>query len=473
MMFPSSLMSEAINLATNCAERGIAINSAQDSFLDNLVNLTANAVDTSIPSLQTDGSRVERSQWIGDLDCDVHAQFTDESALAVAEVVTRNIMVARTDALPMIKQVMEQFEQVINPDIPYAYRRRAVVPVAFHSIWQSPYVQEAANTYADGINAGQVPQGLVLSNDEEQFTDFIALSKTGLPDVDKQIASLLGKYEDNYLRGLFHSVFSAGQLPVVKGPGSLTEGWINDQILIHIWARNLQELTPEKSAHSLAGYRAGLSVALQRSGNNIWNINKVRQNCAEGDVLILAYQGDKVFVHADIYTDWLKTQGGSPEIVLGASLLQGVLRPSSCADLLTMAPALIQKWNDYVSLNSRSEQENLNASARIELFRIVRSLVDGRKADGLLGVYEDVLATLNEMTSSLPTNFIDKPYPFIRNIVLGTFYVNTNVPEFVMAMDEIAASDDDLSEDEVAALATINYVTDWGSKLVVTKAGQI
>lgn len=473
-MFPSALLSEAVSLATSAGERGIAINSAQDSFLDNLVNLTHNALDTSFASMDGEGSRNERCWALGEVSCAVHSSFTDESVAAVAAIVQRNIMVARTDALPLIKSIMESFEQVINPDIPYAYRRKSVVPVPFHPIWSSSYVQDAANAYADGVNAGQVPQALVISVEEEQFTNFVELTKTGLPEVDKELESLLAKYDEQALKNLFHAVFSAGDLPVVKGPASLADGWINDQILVHVWARNLLEMAPEKSGHTLAGYKQGVSVVLERSGSNIWNINKVRQNCAEGNVLVLAYYGDQIFVHSDIYTQWLKadTALNRPETIMGASLLQGALRPSSCADLTAMAPALIARWNDYVSLTSRTEQESLNSQARIELFKIIRTKIDERKQEGLVGVYEDVMAILNEHIQALPTNFIDKPYSYVRNMVLSAFYVNTDVPLFVMAMDEIAQSDDDLSEDEVAALAIINYVTDWSADLVVIKRGQ-
>lgn len=471
-MFPSSLMSEAIALASSCAERGLAINSAQESFLDNLVSLSHNAVDTSCQASDMDGARVDRCYAFGEVEDGVHAQFSDTAALAVAEVATKNIMVARTDALPLIGEIMEAFEQVINPDIPYAYRRRAVVPVPFHPIWQSEYIVQAGDTYADGANAGQVPPGLVLSTEEEQFNNFLELTKTGLPQVDKLLEDLVSKYEDEQLKNLFRAVFCNGYLEAVRGPQSLTEGWINDQILVYVWARQLADMSPEKSTHNLPSYRAGISTVISRAGANIWNINKVRQNCAEGDILILAYAGDQVFVHSDIYTNWLK-KGGSPEIVLGASLLTGQLRPSSCADLTAMAEVLDAKWTDYVSITSRSEQENLNAQARVELFRIVRTRVDQRKQEGLVGIYEDAMATLNEMIGNLPTNFIKDPYPWVRNIVLGTFYTGTEVSLFVMSMDEIENDDDDLSEDEVAFLATVNYVTDWAAGLVVVKSGNL
>lgn len=472
-MFPSSISNEAIALATSAAERGIAINSAADSFLDNLVALSKNGIDTMCPSMDAEGTRLDRTnEFANPQNVDaVHSQFTDEAAVSIGEIVSRNIMVARTDAIPLIKTIMEEFEQVINPDIPYAYRRRSVVPVPFHPIWQNNYVIEAGDTYADGVNAGQVPQGLILSTEEEQFTNFLELTKTGLPQVDKQLDELLKTYDDERLKELFKSCFTSGYLDTVRGPGSLSGAWINDQILLHVWARNLVDKHPEKSSHNLTAYQNGINIVLQRTGNNIWNINKIRQNCADGNVMILAYEGDQVMVHSDIYTEWLK-KGGSPEIVLGASLLTGQLRPSNGEELLAMAPALLAKWNDYVSVSSRTEQESLNAQARIELFRLIRNHVDRRKAEGLVAVYEDSMMRLNACIDRLPTNFIKDPYCFIRDMVLETFYTGTEVGMFIMNMDEICDDDDDLSEDEVAFLATVNYVTDWAAGLLVTKGGQ-
>jgi hypothetical protein len=476
-MFNPSVLAEAQALATSTAERGIAINSAQESFLDNLVNLSHNSLDTQVVSMDEAGTRFERSSSYGDpeLACATHTAFTDESALAVAEIASRNILVARTDALPLIGQVMEQFEQIINPDIPYAYRKRSVVPVAFHPLWSSEYVLGVGDTYADGGDAGQVPAGLILSADEEQFTNFLELTKTGLPAVDAQLANLLSGYEDEDLRRLFKDVFSGGHLPVVRGPYSLTEGWVNDQILIHVWARALADKSPSKSSHNLASYRTGLATVVERSGNNIWHINKIRSNCAEGGVIVLAYAGDTIHVHSDIYTEWLKQEGAGncPEVVLGASLLTGQLRPATGAELTASGEALVAKWNDYVSMSSRTEQENLNAQARIELFRLIRTHVDKRLAEGLVPVYEDAMAVLNDSIERLKTNFIKDPYEPIRDIILDVFYAGTEVKMFVMAMDEIEEDDDDLEEEEIAFLAVVNYLTDWAACLLVKKSGQL
>lgn len=475
-MFTQSVLAEAQALAMSCAERGIAINSAADSFLDNLVNLSHNSLDTQCPSVDESGTRHERSGMYADPEIAdaTHMAFTDESAMAVAEIASRNIMVARTDALPLIESVMDQFEQIINPDIPYAYRRRSVVPVPFHPLWQSEYIVGIGDTYANGSEAGQIPAGLVLSADEEQFTNFLELTKTGLPQVDAQLETLLKGYEDEDLRRLFKATFSAGNLPVIRGPQSLSEGWINDQILIHVWARALGDKTPSKSSHNLASYRAGLSTVIERSGNNIWHINKIRQNCAEGKILVLAYAGDTIHVHSDIYTEWLKQEnsGNCPEVILGASLMTGQLRPASGEDLTRMGPELVAKWNDYVSMSSRAEQENLNAQARVELFKLVRTHVDKRLADGLVAVYENSMAALNACVERLPTNFIKDPYCHVRDLVLDVFYTGTEVKLFVLAMDEIEDDDDDLDEEEIAFLATVNYMTDWAAGLLVAKSGQ-
>lgn len=472
-MFPSHLVAEAVNLAANAAERGIAINGHPNSFLDNLVGLSKNAVDTHFGSMDAAGTRHDRSYMFGDVNDATHAAFTDDSVRNCASVVSNCLQAARSDALPLIKAVMESFQQVINPDIPYAYRKRAVVPVAFHPVWSSEYVQDIASAYHDGLNAGAVPAGLILSADEEQFSDFLAMTKTGLPQIDAMLADLVSKYDVSALKELFVQTFTHGMIATVQGPASLAEGdWINDQILIHVWARNLVEMTPEKSAHPLTAYKTGIATVVARSGHNIWNINKVRQNCAEGKVLVLAYRGDAVYVHSDIYTTWLK-EGGSPEVLLGASLMSGQVRPASTVELSAVAGALVEKWNSYVSMTSRSEQENLNAAARIELFKVIRACVDERKAANLVASYEDSMLRLNDLIGLLPTNFIKNPYPFIRDIVLKTFYCNTDVPLFVMAMDEVVCAEEDPSdqhdEEEVATIAVINYTTDWMCKLLSVK----
>jgi hypothetical protein len=475
-MFPTNLVQEAIALATNAAERDIAINGAPNSFLDTLIGLSKNALDTSSSSMDDAGQRYDRSDTFSHLECDVHTAFADRDALASAKVIASNINTARNDAIPLIAGIMADFEKIINPDIPFAYRRRAVIPVQFNPIWSSEYVQNIAQTYATATGLGEIPQGLVLSNEEEQFTNFVELTKTGLSSVDGQLGKLLSSYEDNYLLQLFKDTFTHGSMRMVRGPDDLTDGWINDNILIHVWARNLSEMTPSKSAHGLPGYRAGITAVIARSGNNVWNINKLRENCATNGIMILAYQGDNTYVHSDIYTDWLKTKNaagikGSPEIILGASLLTGQLRPTKGEELLAQSVQLTEKWNNYVSMTSRSEQENLNSTARRELFILIRSRIDARLGEGLVGSYDEVILRLNDACDQLATNFIKNAYPAIRDVVLYTFYVNTDVPQFIMAMDEVCSDDDDLSEEEVASIATVNYVSDWMAKLLTIRGG--
>lgn len=470
-MFQTHLVAEAVALAMAAAERNIAIDGHPNSFLDNLVGLSKNAVDTHFGSMNADGVRYDRSYMFADVEDQTHAAFTDDTVKGIASVISNCMSAARSDALPLLKSVMEDLQQAINPDIPYAYRKRAVVPVAFHPLWSSEYIQDVANSYFDGLNSGQVPAGLILSTEEEQFNNFVELTKTGLPAVDAALADMLKKYDEKDLKELFKLTFTHGSLATVRGPGSLAEGnWINDQILIHVWARNLVDMAPSKSAHPLHAYQTGMATVVSRTGHNIWNINKVRQNCAEGKVLVLAYRGEEVYVHSDIYTEWLKS-GGSPEVLLGASLISGQVRPASIPELNSVAKELLEKWNQYVSMTSRSEQETLNASARIELFKIIRNRVDARREEGLIDSYEDTMLRLNELTTALPTNFIKDPYPHVRDVVLKTFYTSTDIPLFIYAMDEVACDDPELNEEEVATLAAINYVTDWICQLLTTKGG--
>lgn len=470
-MFQSNVVAEAVSLGLNAAERNIAINGYPNSFLDNLVALTKNALDTSVQPIDSAGNRGDRTWALADIPDQTHCAFTDEAVRNVAKVVSSNMHVVRTDTIPLIRRAMDDLSKVINPDIPYAYRRRAVVPVAFHPIWQSEYIQDIASSYADGNAAGQVPSGLVLSPEDEQYQDFMALSRTGLSSVDKMLENLLGGYESRELQDMFRSVFTDGHLPAVAGPESLTGEWVNQVVLMHVWSQNMADMMPSKSAHNMHSYADGIMSVLKRTGHLIWNINRLRANCAEGNIVVLAYRGDETFVHSDIYTQWLKA-GGSPEIILGSSLLTGQLRPVTGTELLANGAVLLEKWNSYVSMTSRSEQENLNAMARVELFKIVRVIADERKAENLLGCYDEVMDRLNAAIALLPTNFIREPYCYVRDVVLATFYTGSDVPLYVAAMDEIECDDDDLPEEDIVVLATINYMTDWMCKLLTLRSGR-
>lgn len=469
-MLSSNAITEALALASSAVGQNYALNPIPNSFLETLTGYTQNELDCAykvgVSATERGWEVLSNLQWDHEVTSP-HRVLFDDQAGAIAAVAQRNILTARTDAVPLIKEMFEHFNQVINPDIPYAYQRMEVVPVQFHPVWDNEYVATISNTFGTVLSKRQIPEGLILSYEDEAYKDYTELTKTGLPGVDKLLADALKGYTTERLDRLFQDVFRHGILPTFMV--ERFDDCPTDVILVHVWANKLEEISPSASKYSLAAYREGLANIVEATGVDISRYLDRRRQFADRQRVVLAYQGDsRVLVNADTYAAFTK-EGGVPEIVMGAAIQNtsnGRTRPYDKADLLEQGPGLVKDWNSYVATTTRRTQEHLVSSARMELFKVIKEKIIERQATGLIDNVDCSIERLNLCLDDLPSNFVKNAYEHIRDIVVCVFYESTDVGNFVSALDDQFASDPEASNEDAEALATIDYLASWMAKFV-------
>lgn len=451
----------------------VALNPYPNTFFDTLVTLTKNDLDiqmTGRPADARDGSSLYDSR---DLDerlrsmnqVTPHTALVDSQVESAIKIVQRNIHLARTDAVPLICSVLDDLKQVINPDIPYAYQRMEVFPLSFHPVWDSEYISSQARDFDRADTPRDIPPGIIRSVEEEQYSNWLELSTTGLRQVDEQLAKVVQGYDTAELAALFRRTFHDGNSTFFVPERSWAK--LNDLVLIHVWAQKVLDRMPERSDLSRDQYRNAVSSIIAHSGIQMARALEARRMWKTQGRVVLDYDGkDRVVVNAETYQDFLKA-GGTPEVVMGAAVSGMVPKPILQKDLMGMGAELIKGWNGHVAITTRRDTESLMAAARSELFRIVRRRIEERASQNLVDNVESALERLNAGLELMHPRFARAPAVPVRDLICQVFYPAGDVGLYLEALDRNAEGDAQLTADEAATLALFDYLSSWISKFIV------
>lgn len=451
----------------------IALNPYPNTFLDTMVTLTKNELDMEMVGRPADhraGSSLYDGRDLADRlkslnQITPHTALVDGEVASAIKIVQRNISLARTDAVPLICSVLDDLKQVINPDIPYAYQRMEVFPLSFHPVWDTEYVVSQARDFKRALPLKDVPAGIIRSVEEEQYTNLLQLTTTGLTQIDALLGKVVQGYETQELLDLFRRVFHDGQR--VSFIPESTYSSLNDLVIVHVWAQKVLDMMPERSDLTRDQYREAVSNIIAHSGIQLSRALEARAAWKSMGRVVLDYAGnDRVIVNADTYQDFLKA-GGTPEVVMGAAISGMRPKPVNQADLLAQGAAFIKGWNQHVTITSRRDQESLMSAARSELFRIVRRRIEERAAQNLVDSVEGALERLNAALLLIDPRFARAPAVPVRNLICQVFYPGGDVGLYLEAIDRQAEADEHLSEDEAATLALFDYLSSWISKFIV------
>lgn len=461
-MFRESILSNSIAVANSIADRGIAVGPLPNTFLDTLVTLAKNEAAVNAAGHSMADVKLNESPA---------AQFNcvlDELVESSAQILIRTQMLARTDAIPMIRDVVTKLNQVVNPDVPYAYSSMAVDQFIYPEIWASEYLQSVARQWSSSSLADgeAVCRGLYKSFDEDFNGDFEKLSKTGLPEVDRMIGVILNRYSVQALREMFDGAFVEGWVPSVFRNDYRIEA--HDRLVLsYVWATNLKDPDnlPTRTDYSKVDYMNAITRFISVSGRHIDLVIKRREGDVRNERLVLDVSDTRVTVNGDTYPNWLKNEGACPEIILGASVGTAEVGRMSGRELLTDADKHIKAWNGHVGNTEASRREDLKSVLRAEVFRLFAEIIESRLAEGLLVEKASVFTKLNELMRV--TNFnLKEPYWGVRELALELFYCDSDVGLFVRTMDELSKDDPSATEEDLPVLGTIYHVNRWIAKFI-------
>lgn len=462
MSYENTLIDQSSQLGFSVANRGKEVRGVSLPLIDELIKeLSRN--ETGNRSLCTNLSDAAIAQLRGVLQ----------------EVSNRTF----NEAVPMIKNVLEQLNKVINPDIPVAYSQFDCRPVIFSNLWDSPLVAEMVergrNLTPDAVSY----VGMINSADDEEYADLVALASTGLGSFDDELAACLGQYSEEVLRNLFVDTFVYGNLPATDPRTLMTDvadGTIgfNAWLVIALWARKLYDIAPKASSVSLGRYRE-LCVALERHAHWVMaGIFVQRRAYAEAGRLVIQAKPKCVYVLNDLYIKYLSPEeGGSIEAIMGVIVSRDVSGQSISLidDLKANKAQLETAWNRHVQASQMTHTQSANAQARRQLMLILDETAKwhfgddaGNIAPEVQGAYRGALDRIASGIQSLPVDFVREAHRHVFELVGNVFYPNSDIGRLLQCLREIGdQKDSGLSAEEIRVIATINFVGDWLSEIVV------
>lgn len=461
MSYENTLIDQSSQLAFSVANRGKEVRGVSLPLIDELIKeISRNEAGNR--SLCTNLSDAAIAQLRGVLQ----------------EVSNRTF----NEAVPMIKNVLEQLNKVINPDIPVAYSQFDCRPVIFSNLWDSPLVAEMVergrNLTPDAVSY----VGMINSADDEEYADLVALASTGLGSFDDELAACLGQYSEEALRSLFVDTFVYGNLPATDPRTLMTDvadGMIgfNAWLVIALWARKLYDIAPKASSVSLGRYRE-LCVALERHAHWVMaGIFVQRRAYAEAGRLVIQAKPKCVYVLNDLYIKYLSPEeGGTIEAIMGVIVSRDVSGQaiSLIDDLKANKAQLETAWNRHVQASQMTHTQSANAQARRQLMLILDETAKwhfgddtGNIAPEVQGAYRGALDRIASGIQSLPVDFVREAHRHVFELVGNVFYPNSDVGRLLQCLREIGdQKDSGLSAEEIRVIATINYVGDWLSEIV-------
>lgn len=401
--------------------------------------------------------------------------LSDAAIAQLTEVMQRVTNTTFNEAVPMIKNVMEKLQQVVNPDIPVAYSQHEIVPVIFSDLWDTPMVMEMAEK-GKKVSPGNLEiTGLIQSLDAEEYGDLLALAQTGLGQLDSEIRKVFGGKAEDELRALFTGVFGSGYLPSQNPKDLMTSGTMDEWILIVLWCNKLYEMAPKQSAFSLERYRLGIVAIEQLAFSVVSAVDSQRRAFSDAGRLVVERIGKKVYVVNDRYASFLK-EGGSPEAILGLLLTEpaGSNRNTTVEEIRKVQGQLEQAWNRHVQISSVTHTQQMAATARRQLHLIMEEVAkfhygddQGKVPADLQGQYVATRDKLAACIQALPEDFTRDAHRWVFDMVGKCFYEGTDVNRMLNNLREVGDSTDgEMSAEEVKVIAAINFVADWSSDIV-------
>lgn len=412
----------------------------------------------------------------------LYSQLSDAVIQQIGvDVLGRIQNVTFNDAVPMIKSVMEKMQQVINPDIPVAYTTSEVEPVIYDPIWDSQFVMDLA-ARGRGLIPNSISTGGMIKNpQEEAYADIGKLALTGLPSVDEQMSTILGRYKDVELSRLFDDVFNQGWLPGESPINLLTDGYQrNAWIIIYMWCRSLENLPPKDSAFSLENLRRNLILLEEKACTVIAGVEELRRMHSETELLVVNVQGRKVYVNNDLYVNYLSPEvGGTVEAILGTILALPTTnrRQYTVKQVMDVKADLEKSWARHVSISTTEHGEKMVSVARRQLQLIFDGIAAERVVDGKLPKHslEVTLDKIVEEVNKMPADFIRDLHRWVFDIAANVFYPNSHVGKLLTCLREVGDAKEaeekkgaaKTSAEEVRVIAVINFMGDWLADSIV------
>ena len=383
-------------------------------------------------------------------------------------------------AVPMIKNIMEKLNSVVNPDIPVAYSQYDCVPIIFGDLWDTQLVTEMVEYGKTTAPDATSFAGMIKSVDDEAFADLVALTETGLGQFDDQVRALMGQFDEAQIRNLFTYAVLDGTLPALNPASNMTDSangllGFNAWLLLALWARRLHTMAPTSSDMSLSRYQACCLNLEKQAHAAMASIAEHRRSHAEAGRLIVKAEQNKVYVLNDLYVTYL-AEGGTVEAIMGVITSRDKFGQSISLikDIKENQANLETAWARHIQASKLASGQQSNALARRQFAVIMEETAkwhygddEGKVLPVNQGAYASAMDRIEEVMNKLPSDFVKDCHTHVFDAVAYVFYPKSDVARLLSNLREVGdIKDSGLSAEEVRVIANLHFVGDWLADII-------
>ena len=414
----------------------------EDLSLEGVEQALARARDISGIQLSSGGS--------------IHTDVVNEAAELASSVIDRNLTLARTIVNPQIMDVLEHVQRQANLTVNDVVDVQ-IETVNFDGLWKSDILRSLVDGYKkSSFKAAQsVPYHPLFTD-----IDLETLLDSGSARLDDRVREWLGDGGANAIEAAWNKYFVLGR--VVDLSIGIDSASTNEALATFIIANALKNKSPFDVSVNQDTYTRQLETILYYVAPYIATAVERFEQDAARDVLVLSYpvtrnmKDAKICVNASTYNKWLEN-GGTPEIILGASLLD---QPTDGTSLMRDGERYMRRWEAQIAQLKVTQDTNRLSTIKEALLQRSRDVIESITEQGGVvtnEMYKVLRARVDEMT----LYHLNDLHAFIRSLICDVLYPNTEAKRILQLLDNYGKEYPDLPPRELALLAVTDIVSKW------------
>lgn len=396
----------------------------------------------------------------------LHDAAMEATVTRLTEVMTDQLNLARSYAIPSIKSVLDRFGEKMG-EIPIEANEAAtVIPNIYHGIWDTNELVGLTQRYHNvAFESTKAP--FVLPNlAEGELRDMI---NVGIPSLDVEIEDWYKNLPENTLSSVYTNFYVKADLTIgnaISGKHVTLDGGLNrDELLaLFLITINFENKLPDGVNLELSKLRLGLATVTSILGRIIGAELKRRNSLVENKVLVYATGNQlwevaktsrtTIYVNNDVYVRFLE-EGGSYEALCGAAIAE---RNLTWAVLMENKEELERIYARNSEIHAQTLNSRVFRVKREALSMALSGYIASSADEDLPSTKEDVQSRVTKRVNAItPAEFANEA-TIIRKVVCDVLYPDSNVGMFLEAMDEAEETHPEATPEECALYARIDLM---------------
>lgn len=308
--------------------------------------------------------------------------------------------------------------------------------------------------------------------------DFLSVASVSNSRLDAMIADWMKNTDSNYLETAWYSFFASGDL-VRQYKGTVYNqndlNTINAYkslnitlayfLLSNYYYNHLPDVNTTSSTSSI---KKQIYEHLEYSGSLLTKIVSRIVSNEKNNVLVFNIDNYKkqIIVSDEVYSRWLET-GGEADIILG--LLVGTRQHYSVNEINKYSKELKQDWNNYVNVFLEDLEYKKAKSLRLCFLELFTKYLREDYQDDLEKSFIKQTGHQKELLQRQAEEYLNKlkkedlinTHVIAKHLIAGIKYHFTCSESFINDMENVASQNNEVTPEEAAFIATINYIVDY------------